>query len=353
MLHVVLDANAIGVDPPLGKLEHRVLLDAHRSGTIVLVVPQLALREAVNGWKREIKAQSAKLIALQRKIAQLHPAYSLSVPKLDRDSAAERLLANHIAMLETADVRLPPTPNVSHEQLIARALDRRQPFDDKGSGYRDALLWQIVRNLAAEGHDVVLISNDSAAFADERKAGGPLAESLIAELHGGNGRLFAHVRDAIDDLGLFAHEAVEAARTVIESEQPKFAELLRSLLVEELSHGVHRWSTQELVNPFTATGASLGLAHDAVDVKVLEARRTEHDRLEVSVLLEVRQFVTIFVPDALWEQMSHLGLPFASDDDVAGVEIDAKVRHLCRVVLDPVTDRVLEAEAVEVVAARR
>jgi hypothetical protein len=42
MTHVLLDANAIGVDPPLGKIEHRVLLDAHRSDGIVLVVPHLA-----------------------------------------------------------------------------------------------------------------------------------------------------------------------------------------------------------------------------------------------------------------------------------------------------------------------
>lgn len=56
----------------------------------------------------------------------------------------------------------------------------------------------------------------------------------------------------------------------------------------------------------------------------------------------------IFVPIVVLEQISHLGRPFVSDDDVGGVEIDAKVRHLCQVVLDPATDQVLQAEVLEV-----
>jgi hypothetical protein len=50
----VLDANAVSVDPPLGKIEHRLLLDAHRAGDIVLVAPELSLREAVNRWTQSM-----------------------------------------------------------------------------------------------------------------------------------------------------------------------------------------------------------------------------------------------------------------------------------------------------------
>jgi hypothetical protein len=56
-------------------------------------------------------------------------------------------------------------------------------------------------------------------------------------------------------------------------------------------------------------------------------------------------------PDALWETVSRLGRTFVSDDEVAGVEIDAKVRHVCRILLDPINGRVLEADAIEVLGA--
>jgi hypothetical protein len=37
---------------------------------------------------------------------------------------------------------------VSHDAVVERALERRQPFDTAGhNGYRDALLWETVLEL--------------------------------------------------------------------------------------------------------------------------------------------------------------------------------------------------------------
>src|SRR5690349_14454534 len=114
MIHVLLDANAIGVDPPLGKIEHRVMLDAHRAGGIVLVIPRLALQEAVGSWKRDITSQIDKLRNTRRRLLKLAPSYDLSIPNLDRHRAADHLLAELSRALETANVRMPDIPPVSH-----------------------------------------------------------------------------------------------------------------------------------------------------------------------------------------------------------------------------------------------
>jgi hypothetical protein len=37
-----------------------------------------------------------------------------------------------------------PYPKVTHELLVQRALDRRRPFRENGTGYRDALLWYAI-----------------------------------------------------------------------------------------------------------------------------------------------------------------------------------------------------------------
>jgi hypothetical protein len=113
--------------------------------------------------------------------------------------------------------------------------------------------------------------------------GAPLGRALVAELAGGGTvRLLPQVRVAIDELGLVAPDALEAARSILEGGIPDFAETLRTVLVEDLAHSVDRWTTRKIVNPFESTGASLGVAFDALNATVQEARRTAHDRLEVT-----------------------------------------------------------------------
>lgn len=352
MVHVLLDANAVGVDPPLGKIEHRVLLDAHRSETIVLVVPQLALREAVGAWKRELTSELGKLRDARRELLKLAPTHKWNLPRLDRHQAADDLLAQLSAALTTAGVEIPGTPDADHEGLIDRAINRRQPFDKAGSGYRDALLWQIARECADEGNDVLLVSNDPKAFAQDRKQGGPLAEALADEVTGaGSVRLVSDPREAIAQLRLVAPEALAATEAVMERLGGGFGDLLLERLTTDLVHPAHVWVTKDLVNPFIASETSLGVPYEALGAKVEEARTSEDGTLEASVLLRVRQWLTIFVPTAASKQFEGVGMVHPVDENFDGIEIDAVVEHRCRVVLDPMTDRIVSAEVVEAVGA--
>jgi hypothetical protein len=69
-------------------------------------------------------------------------------------------------------------PQVSHETLVGRAVHRVPPFDTKGGGYRDSLVWASVLELATAGSDVVLVSADR-GFADPQ---GELHPDLKAEV---------------------------------------------------------------------------------------------------------------------------------------------------------------------------
>jgi hypothetical protein len=67
---------------------------------------------------------------------------------------------------EVLGIKVMDWPSVSHRELVARAVSRTPPFDQKGSGYRDSLVWADVAELAKSGHDVVLASEDR-IFADQ------------------------------------------------------------------------------------------------------------------------------------------------------------------------------------------
>ncbi|MGN6253453.1 MAG: PIN domain-containing protein [Solirubrobacterales bacterium] len=352
MIHVLLDANAIGVDPPLGKLEHRVMLDAHRSGEIVLVVPRLALQEAVGSWKRDLTSQLDKLRNTRRQLEKLVPSHNLVIPTLDRHEAADHLLAELTQALETANVKTPDVPSVSHQDLINRAINRRQPFDKNGNGYRDALLWEITRELANDGKNVLLVSNDPAAFAQDRKRGMPLASPLGDEISGsGSVRLASDIKEAIAELGLVAPEALIATEAVIKRLGDDFGQQLLNQLETELIHPVHTWITKGFINPFLASEASLGVPSKLLRVTVEEARTAENGSLEATVLLEVRQPISVYLPTPASEQFKEIGVIQPLDDLVDGVEFDGVAEHRCRVVLDPMTDRLMNAEAIEAVAA--
>jgi hypothetical protein len=57
-----------------------------------------------------------------------------------------------------------PFPRITHEAVVKRALQRRQPFDPEGKdGYRDTLLWESLIELTAND-EVVFASRDIRAF---------------------------------------------------------------------------------------------------------------------------------------------------------------------------------------------
>jgi hypothetical protein len=84
-----------------------------------------------------------------------------------------------------------------------------------------------------------------------------------------------------------------------------------------------------------------------LDVHVHEARRTDKGLLEASLALKVRQFVTVVVPAAVAHRVEGRGKLYAVDEDHDALETQAIVEHRCRVVLDPMTDRIISVEALE------
>ena len=74
-------------------------------------------------------------------------------------------------------------PIVSHRELVARAVSRTAPFDQKGSGYRDSLVWASVVELAKSGRDVALASEDR-IFAGQDDMLAPQLKAEIVDVSG-------------------------------------------------------------------------------------------------------------------------------------------------------------------------
>lgn len=232
--HLVLDTNLVGFDPPLGSNDAAVLVDAARRGLFVLVVPELVLRETMNKWRETMDGRLRKLQGAVKNMGEL--AADLQAPgEAELDALQSKVEAEFREQLDGVNFWIPGLPAVSHESLVSRALRREQPFDAQGKdGYRDALLWETVVELAGD-QNVVLVSKDFTAFAAEDKE--TLSKRLRAEVVERTGRegaveLCTSLEQAVESFaGENAVVADRAARLVR-------VESFRTILTEQLEGAV-------------------------------------------------------------------------------------------------------------------
>lgn len=171
MLVVCLDSNAVDVDRPLESNAHFHLLEAGGDGRLGVCVPRLVLDEVLNKWREKVVALDAERRKQEARLVDIGALDGdARADELDIDEAVSRRRQLLEERLEDANAFLPGLPDVSHDQVVGRALARSQPFDAEGKdGYRDVLLWETILDLVAEGHDVVFISRDKKAFFEGRQ----------------------------------------------------------------------------------------------------------------------------------------------------------------------------------------
>lgn len=140
---------------------------------VSVCVPPSALEEAVANHARAISSSDlalSKLLSERRHLGLGTSLVETSLPDY-RAYLVERF--DEVLGIDVLD-----WPHVSHADLVARAVMRTPPFDSKGSGYRDSLVWASVMGLAAGGADVALITSDSDFAAPD----GSLADELASEV---------------------------------------------------------------------------------------------------------------------------------------------------------------------------
>lgn len=172
MTTIVLDATELSRDWLCRGLKYQLLENANFHWLNV-VVPRSALEEVVANHRRQVDAADQALRNLGRERVRL----GMSAPESESSSFDYREYLDD-RFDRQLGISVLPWPTVSHSDLVSRAVSRTPPFDEKGGGYRDALIWASVVQLASEGHTVALVSADR-AFADKD---GNLANLLAREI---------------------------------------------------------------------------------------------------------------------------------------------------------------------------
>ena len=162
-MRIVLDSSVIVEgDWNLAQNDAKALLGACDRGEVELFVPRVVINEVSRAYEdRETKKVDKLNDARAALRAMRGPR--VAVGELEGELKTQPGYLTHLrGVIRGAGGEIPDYPEVGHRELVERALARRRPFDGNGRlGYRDALIWHNVLDLAQEGHVLVFATSDT------------------------------------------------------------------------------------------------------------------------------------------------------------------------------------------------
>jgi hypothetical protein len=181
---VILDANVIVADPMLRGAVWPQLAEAIAGGRVEVLLPTLALEEAVAAYQRLREAKVIEIQAVARRASREVQVHLEKAKRAARKEARKYPKRARKALGEVG-VTLLETPSVAHDVVARRAIARRRPFNESGSGYRDTLHWMSVLEIVRERYeneDIVFVSADQRAFGGGGNSNRALHEHLVEDL---------------------------------------------------------------------------------------------------------------------------------------------------------------------------
>ena len=161
-MHFVVDANIIIAEDFGRSVRFRTLLTASNALGYKVYVPRLAITETVAKFSREFGKEFNSTRRILGQLSKLlGQRFETAIADLDPETETASFENSLVAKLNYAHVTQLHYPDITHEDVAHRAVSRKRPFGQKGSGYRDTLIWLSTLKLAGEiDGKIVLVTKD-------------------------------------------------------------------------------------------------------------------------------------------------------------------------------------------------
>lgn len=179
-MFVVVDSSIICQDLRFTGNASRVFLGNHRVVPITLAVPEVVIDETTNHFSERLTKASAILREAHKNLRLLVP----DVAELSESPIVERETIRYreflLQQISNVGGRTLPYPKISHQTIVKRELQRRKPFKENGSGYRDLLIWESLRQLTWSGHErIAFITANVRDFLNDARLHPDLAADIL------------------------------------------------------------------------------------------------------------------------------------------------------------------------------
>lgn len=270
---VVLDTNALYCRKPLTQADSVRLLALAESGHVRLIVPEVVLLELSRQWHEEAQEKSAEALTGVKKLNDALADFELGQVEIEVPRHSRSAFYDYVENLfRSKRVEIPSPPEVSVRDLLAKEIEVRKPFDRQGTGFRDALIWETVRELCGDLADpttpVVFVTNNHTDFCD--KKGGGLHPDLRQDLAA------SQAFDVVPSLHhLLEHDAVAPLAEAFRVLEDTFTRERIEELVDSAIADLHGVDIEEALGVYVGDGMyevpiSTGLSGAAFEEIMLE-----------------------------------------------------------------------------------
>lgn len=169
-MNIVLDSNTIISDFHLEGSGFAALKAFLERTDAKLLIPTIVLDEVVNKFKESLASAQSRAQEGIRDVDRLTKRKTCTGISIDIDTETTSYRERLTRKLNGVGTQYLGYPNTSHENVVARDLDRRKPFDSSGKGYRDALIWDsLLARVRENPTQTVFVTNNTRDFAAQDK----------------------------------------------------------------------------------------------------------------------------------------------------------------------------------------
>jgi hypothetical protein len=106
-----------------------------------ILIPQVVIDEVFGKFQLNFQDSLAKLEKAEKETERLLGTKIPTSAVIDLEKVVQEYKVFFFEMLKKNGAKILPYPQVEHNIIVERAINRRKPFKDNGDGYRDTLIW--------------------------------------------------------------------------------------------------------------------------------------------------------------------------------------------------------------------
>ena len=217
-MKVIIDTNIIYGDFHLTGAKILNLCTSVESTGGEVFVPEIVLMESINQYRERIQDAKNKI---SKGLNDIKRTTRKSIPKspiTDEDVKKEIIEYDKSlhSRVRSLGITILPIPNTPHKKLLEIDLARKKPFTPTGKGYRDALIWENVKELcrtpkSLEKPSVVFVNDNYTDFCDKEYN---LHDDLKEDLAGDS--INADCVRVVKDVDTFINEFIKPKQKILE-----------------------------------------------------------------------------------------------------------------------------------------
>ena len=304
-MKIILDANILYGDFHLKGAKIKALCESVKATGDVIYIPEIAVDELINKYIEQVQEYNLKLKKLFSEFTCLLD--KMIEPNPFTEKIIEHEVENHRAyfmlQLKKLGIKIIPYPLIPHKELVKRDLARMKPFNVRGQGYRDALIWECVKNLCEKptvllnSPRIVFINKNQKDFGEKEGLHQHLKIDLVS-----NG-IDEDFIELINDIDLFDKKYIKpkqkALKNILDEINNKkyykdihfFNEIEKIALFDLFSRDYYRENklfTDEFENPFLTS-------YGEFSIKTTGVRQISDEQILVEADVEVECEFDVFI----------------------------------------------------------